>query len=359
MTELMIPSDEVDAWHEQRRKGIGSTDAAAILGLSPWSTPFDVWQEKTGERPTETAMPLRMYLGKRLQDTVGDLYVYATGRRIRADNRQHHRREFPWQYAHLDFRVLGDPTRIIECKTAFRDNGWGDDGTTDIPVHYWCQVQHEMAVTGASWVDVAVLFGHRDFRVYPIPRDDDFIVKLTLAEEEFWTLYVVPKVPPPVDHTQAATRFLNRKHPTAKAGAVIPATPEQAELVDRYRRALEATNAAIEERDRLKNRIIQVIGSNEGLRGGDFEITYRNVKPGDPVIVYPTVMEWTTDMLRALAADIDPAVVAADMHGSGVVPDDIDDIEAGIKYVIASNTVPGRKGYRRFDFDDRKGQVED
>lgn len=354
---LMIPSDEIDEWHENRRKGIGSTDAAAILGLSPWSTPFDVWQDKTGERPHdgELAMPLRFYVGKRLQDTVGDLYVYKTGRRVRADNKQHFRREFPWQYAHLDFRVLGEPTRIIECKTAFNDNGWGEDGSTDIPVHYWCQVQHEMAVTGADTCDVAVLFGHRDFRVYPIPRDPDFVVKLTLAEEEFWTLYVVPKEPPPVDHTEAATRFLNKRHPTAKAGSMIPATPEQAELVDRYRAAVAVTDAAIKERDRLKNRIIQVIGSNEGIRGGDFEITYRNVKPGDPVVVWPTVGEWMTDTIRAL----DPgAVFRVIRNGSVDIPASVKSVDDAIAHVIKANTVPGRKGYRRFDFDDRKGQVE-
>lgn len=353
MTELMIPSDELDTWHEQRRKGIGATDAAAILGLSPWSSPFDVWQEKTGDREPEIVMPLRMYVGKRLQDTVGDLYVHKTGRRVRADNRQHHRRGMEWQFAHLDFRVVGDPGRLIEAKTAFRDIGWGEDGSTDIPVHYWVQVQHEMAVTGASWCDVAVLFGHRDFRVYPIPRDPEFVVKLTTAEEEFWTQYVVPGVPPPVDHTEAATRFLQRQHPTAD-GTVIPATPEQADIVDRYRDAVAAADEAIARRDLVRNRIIQIIGDADGIRGRDFEITYRNVKASDPVTVWNAVADWALDIIRAVAA-VDEDAIRDAIEGSGVT---VDGLEPAIRHVIDTNTKPGRKGYRRWDFKDRKGEIE-
>jgi putative phage-type endonuclease len=356
---IAIPDDHPQSWHDERRNGVGSTDAAAILGLSPWSTPFDVWREKVGDNDDrEPRAALQMYVGKRLQDTVGDLYVVKTGRRIRADNKQHVRRGAEWMTAHLDFRVLGDPGRLIEAKTAFDTKGWGEDGSTVVPVQYWCQVQHEMAVTGATMADIAVLFGHRDFRVYPIPRDDDFIGKLTTAEEEFWTLYVVPRVPPPVDHTEAATRYLNRRNPTA-SGTMIPATPEMAELVDRYRDAVTAANDAIKERDRLKNRLIQTIGPNDGLRGADFEVTYRNVKPGAPVVVWPQVGEWAVDMIRALAwSDTMADAIVDAAHASDAVPDDVTTVDGTIQHVIKAHTEPGRKGYRRFDFNDRKGLAE-
>lgn len=349
-----LPLDETQQWYDDRRKGIGASDAAAVLGLSPWSSPFDVWREKVGE-DTTIRTSLQMYVGKRLQDTVGDLYVMHTGRRIRADNKRHERPGMPYMFAHLDFRELGNPRRLVECKTAYSDHGFGDDGSTVIPIQYWVQAQHEMAVVNADVCDLAVLFGHRDFRVFPIVRDDVFIPKLTDAIDEFWNTYVVTRQPPPVDHTEAARQFMARRHPNAN-GVTIPATPEQAELGDRYRQALEAVDVATKERDRIKNRIIQLIGDNDGIRAGDWSATYRNVKPSDPVTNFAAVADWALDIMRA----VDEDEIRDAVEASGAIPDDhpVTSLDDAIEYVKASNTVPGRKGYRRFDWDDRKEVVE-
>jgi putative phage-type endonuclease len=360
MTTLtgLLPLDEAEAFAERHRQGIGSTDAAAILGLSPWRTAYDVWAEKVGEaEPVEPSLP--MYLGLRLQDTVADLFTFRTGIRVRADRRQHRHRQRSWQVAHLDFRVWGEPTTIVEAKTAYSTDGWGEDGSSEIPIHYWCQVQHQMAVTGATLVHVATLFGHRDFRTFPIPRDDEFVVRLTDAEEEFWTRYIATGEAPPADHSEAARRFLAKRYPRDD-GLIIPATPGQAELADQYRASVAVTDAAIKARDTLKNRLIEVIGPNAGLRGGDFEITYRNVKAGDPVTNWRVVAEWATDIIRAIADGCDRDHVLGAIEGSGALADDyqVNDPDDAIRHVIEANTGPGRKAYRRFDFTDRKGRVE-
>jgi putative phage-type endonuclease len=346
--------DEIQEFDDRRRRGLGSTDAAAILGRSPWSSPWDVYAQKVGlAEVREPSLP--MYLGLRLQSTVGDLYAHREGRRVRADTRQHTRRGLPWMVAHLDFRVWGAPREIVEAKTAWRTDGWGDDGSDEVPVHYWIQVQHQMAVVGADVVHVAVLFGHRDFRVYHILRDDDFIDKLTAAEDEFWNGHVVPRVPPEIDGTDAARRFLNRRNPHADA-IDLPATPEQGEVVDRYRLALVNVDQAEAERDRLRNVLIDIIGPNHGLRGGDFLVTYGNVAEGKPTVAWEAVAAAYRAIIAA--TNVDHPVRVADEWIDPNPDYQNTTLDAALDTIVSIHTGPGRKAYRRFDFQDKRGVVE-
>jgi putative phage-type endonuclease len=328
----LMPLDELQDFAESQAKGIGSTDAAPILGKSPWATAFDIWERKVGLAPPRQPT-LPMWLGKRLQDVVADLYTLREGAKLRAEgDRQYKRRGEPWQVTHLDFRVRGNPRHIVETKTDWRkDAEWGEPGTADVPVHYWLQVQHQMAVVGADVADIAVLFGHHSFEVYRVPRDEPFIKQLTEAEREFWFTYCVPGVRPPLDHTTAARRFINRQHPDAN-GLVAPATPEQAELVQRYRLADQNVAQAEQERDRLKNQLIEAIGGNLGLRGADFELKYIPVKAGEPKVAWDLVYAGA----KALLAEL------------GVAEDD-----ERLTALVSLYTTPGRAAYRRWDLQDR------
>jgi putative phage-type endonuclease len=190
-----------------RRSGIGGSDAGAILGLSPWKTPLDVWLEKTGQADSmeDTAAT---YWGRKLEDLVADEYVARTGRKVeRCNDTLRHPERF-YMLGHVDRliwdgdrrpRVRGEirTRRILECKTAgaFMAPEWGEAGTDQIPEAYLCQVQHYLAVTGCEVADVAVLIGGRDFRLYEIPRDNELIRLLEDAEAQFWAL-VMENVPP-------------------------------------------------------------------------------------------------------------------------------------------------------------------
>lgn len=338
----LMPLDELVAFEEARRAGIGSTDAAAILGISPWSNPFDVWLSKTGQK--EVKQPtLPMWLGLRLQSVVAELYEIKSAEagqqvRVRADRRLHVHPQRRWQFTHLDYRIRGRPRYLIECKTSHTRDGWGEPGSANIPAHYWTQVQHEMAVVNGDVTDVAVLFGHRAFEIFTVLRDVDFIERMTDAEQEFHERYVLTGTPPPIDHTDAARRFLNRRYPKDD-GIILPATPEQHELTDAYRAALDVQATADKNVDRLKNRLIEIIGPNAGLRGGDFEITYRQVKGGEPVVDYELVI----DSLRHELQD----------RGLWYKP-----IEERYQTLLGLYVKPGRKAHRRFDFKDKKGDVQ-
>lgn len=207
-------------WLERRRKGIGGTDAAAILGLSKYRTPAEVWEEKTGRRPMEVAETEPMKWGLRLEDAIAAAYSEQTGRRVKRTPLRRHP-QHPIILGSPDRIVLRDEThdaKLLEIKTTRSDDDYAPRGgeldvepEKRIPAMHYVQVQHYLGITGLAEADVAVLFGGSDFRIYPIPRDDAFIADLFDAVLEWWAEYVVADKEPPVGPDDA--KYLSRKYP--------------------------------------------------------------------------------------------------------------------------------------------------
>lgn len=195
-------------WLEARRKGLGGSDAGAILGLNKWATPLDVYLDKTGQ-----AEPIEdndaMYWGRTLEDIVADEYAKRTGNKVRRINKILQHKDHDFILANLD-RDLISQNGILECKTALRSDGWGDDGSDEVPDSYLAQVMHYMAVTGAEFADLAVLIAGRDFRIYTITRDEDLINEIIKREVSFWNDHVLAKVvPDPVTNADFNHRWPN------------------------------------------------------------------------------------------------------------------------------------------------------
>ena len=221
--------DAQQAFADEQRKGLGATDTPKILGLSKYGTALTVWESKVHPQPRDPGT-LPAWLGMQLEATVAELYTTATGTAVRASNVHHQHRLYEWLVCHLDYRVLGRPSTLVECKTRAYMKGWGPDGSTTIPPDVWAQVQHEMMVTSADETHVAVLFGHHTFNVYPIPRDEPFITALMARLEEFWWGNVVAGVPPEPTDSPIDGRLLGKWTPVDN-GEFLTATPQQAAMV--------------------------------------------------------------------------------------------------------------------------------
>ena len=229
---------------------IGSTDAAPILGLSPWKTAVDVFMEKRSLAEREHFDPQRAKVlnrGRRLEPVVLQMLADETGieavqRNVRYVDKMH-----PFIAAEIDAETADG--RNIEVKTAsiFRMNDWGEVGTDALPVHYLCQVQHQMMVTERTLTIVPVLFGGDDFKVYEVLRDDEIIEELRKIEVAFWQEYVLPGIPPP-----ARTSGDILKQWPRDSGKVVQLPRDCAEAFDTLRRGrqmirlIEEENAAIE-----------------------------------------------------------------------------------------------------------------
>lgn len=205
-----------DEWLEVRKHGIGSSDAAAAVGLNPYKSQLELWMEKTGRDadlpkpdPTDTTAPV--VWGTILEPIVAASYTQQTGRRVRKVNAVLQHPDKPWMLANLDREVIGcSDVQILECKTAgeFGARLWRDG----VPEYVQLQVQHQLAVTGKQAADVAVLMCGQQLEVHRIQRDDLLIAKLIALQEQFWH-YVTSDTPPPVDGSDSAATALQCLYP--------------------------------------------------------------------------------------------------------------------------------------------------
>ena len=253
-------------WLAIRQQGIGSSDAAAAVGLNPYQSMLALWLIKTGRQASigndaeanlDQADP--MYWGKILEPIVAQHYQQRTGAKVRRVNAVLQHPEQPWMLANLDYRISGDSSvGILECKTAgeFGARRWKDGVPDDIQL----QVQHQLAVTGEHAADVAVLICGQRLQIHRIHRDDALINRLIALEQQFWH-YVETDTAPPADGSASAQHALQQLYPR-DSGLVLDWQDNEVlsaafdALID-VRTELEACQ---QHEDQLKQRIQQAMG---------------------------------------------------------------------------------------------------
>jgi putative phage-type endonuclease len=229
---LVIECATEAEWLEQRRQGIGASEAAAILGASPWQSALSVWARKLG-LDDESVDSEAMEWGSELEPLIANKYERVTGRELMNLGRYAvlYDPARPWLRCTLD-RVIKpvaghEGPGVLEIKTAGAQFGrdWEDNG---VPMHYQIQVQHQLAVTGLKWGAVAVLIGGQKFRQTDIERDDALIAEIVSAEDRFWNEHVLAAVAPPPDGTEQTKALLARLFPEPKAGVAPVPLPAEA-----------------------------------------------------------------------------------------------------------------------------------
>ncbi|BCR27949.1 endonuclease [Aeromonas caviae] len=176
-----------EQWLDIRQLGIGSSDAAVAVGLSPYKCPLALWLEKTARKaPEDISQKEAVLWGVELEPVLAQVYTKRTGYKVRRVNAVLQHPEHTFMLANLDREVVGHPDGpgILEIKTAsYHSAPQWEEG---VPVAYQCQVLHQLAVTGHAWAEVAVLIGGQDFRIYRIERDEEKIGDLIRREAHFW-----------------------------------------------------------------------------------------------------------------------------------------------------------------------------
>lgn len=193
-----------EVWLEHRRKTIGGSDAAGIIGLSKWSTPYTVWADKTGRLPDKPDTEA-MRLGRDLEDYVARRWMEETGKKVRRLQAMLYHPLYPFAHADVDRMVLGENAGL-ECKTTSALDIKQFKGV-DFPEKYYAQCVHYMAVTGADRWYLAVLVFGRGFFTFVLERDQAEIDALMAAEGDFWEL-VKQDTPPTLDGAEATTDAL-------------------------------------------------------------------------------------------------------------------------------------------------------
>lgn len=183
---------------EQRKERVnylGSSDAAGVLGLSPWSSPVKVWAEKSGAlTPDDISDKFQIRHGNKMEPVIAEMYMEDTGEKVHRVNDTIYHPKYPFIAANLDYRVVGK-RKGLECKatSSYRGKEWEGE---EMPAEVVIQCLHQMAVTGYTEWDAAVVIGNHALKIKTIKRDDAAIERLVQAEVEFWNNFVVPKIMP-------------------------------------------------------------------------------------------------------------------------------------------------------------------
>jgi len=181
-----------------RRNHLGSSDAPAIVGLSPWRTPADVYYSKVYESDDQTTEA--METGNRLEPAILDFAAERLGVALRRNvSLVSAGRDGGIMAANFDAMVC-DRAEAVEAKYVGPNSvqDWGAEGTDEVPDHVNLQVQHQMYVAGLDrvWVAAAMAGFRFEWRLYLVPRSDPIISTLVNREIEFWERHVTPRCPP-------------------------------------------------------------------------------------------------------------------------------------------------------------------
>lgn len=215
----------------EHNSGIGGTDASVIAGCNPYKSERELYHEKRGEIAVEDISDKdAVYWGNVLEDTVAQEYARRTGTKVRRVNRTLKHPDHGFIIGHID-RDITKTDKALECKTAgayISKSDWGPNGTDQVPEHYLIQCQHYMGLMPkVNVMDLAVLIGGRDFRIYVIPRDQGLIDSLFSLEAAFWDR-VKSANEPDFDFNHATTKELILKLYPGTNGEVFT-LPEDAQ----------------------------------------------------------------------------------------------------------------------------------
>lgn len=273
MTRIPVTSEQ--HWHSLRARHIGGTETAALFGLSPYVTPFELYHRKTGAIPEpKFSDNERVFWGKFLEPSIAAGVADIRGWQIAKVTDYMVNDRCPGHGASLDYEILGDERGpgILEIKTVdfltFR-NEWEDEKP---PVHYELQLQTQFACSQYSWGVIAVLIGGNDMRIFDYEARPKSIAKIETAVAEFWSNVRASRAPSPdfsVDHEAVSTLYGK-----AGGGWTNLTGNERAEALCRAYVDLGRTETdASKQRKAARAEILTLLGNADTATCGNFKIS--------------------------------------------------------------------------------------
>jgi len=297
MIRQTITPDNEAHWLALRREDLTSTDIAALFGLSPYKTAFELWHEKKSGARVEFVENERMKWGKRMESTVAQGIAEDQGWAVRPF-KDYMRIEGLRVGSSFDFRIVGtggffagsdnhpEPDAgdaILEIKCVdflqFRDGWTIDEGFIEAPAHIELQAQHQMLVSGLKRAYIGVMVGGNDIRVIERAADPQVHAGILAAARDFWKSIDENNPPPPVmpDDAEAVIGM----YQFAEPGKLLVAQDdaELLALVREYRQFKTAASDADEQAQVRKAEILQRIGDHEKVLLPGFNISAGMVGP--------------------------------------------------------------------------------
>lgn len=265
----------------KRKLGIGGSDAAAVMGKCPWRTPVELYLDKVEDYSTDDEdKEERFYWGNELEPLILKAYERQMSEKCITFNDDtarfftEYHPIYTWMRANIDGYIF-NKNIVVECKTASYHTMhlWGHPGTTQMPINYLYQCAHYAIVYDAKRVDLAVLFGANDFRIYHYERDPTLEQEIIEAERYFWHEYVLKRICPPPLTLEDNIRLWPESFQKTKI-----VTPETFINILKRTSIKSRINELETEEEELKLKIQQELQDNEALVDVDGNplITWKN-----------------------------------------------------------------------------------
>lgn len=299
------PADERRAFLEARRSGLGGSDIAAVLGLSPYATPLDVYLSKI--EPVSDADAAidnePMLWGRLLEDVIAREFSERTKRKVQRVRTQLRHPSHAFAIANIDRAIVPDGSRayigtakqgregmlcgaesLLEVKTAsaFKAEAWGDDDAPDIPVQYAAQGMWYLGVTQLPSVQFACLIGGQRLVLRTLERDDEFIAYMLDEAARFWREHVQRREPPPPRSPDDVLRMF----PQHLGGKTVEVGNDAAMrmAVLRAFEARDALRAAMTRYDAAADELKLAFGNAEAMTlGGERVATWKATKDTETI----------------------------------------------------------------------------
>ncbi|MET7436606.1 YqaJ viral recombinase family protein [Streptomyces sp. NPDC005496] len=267
-----------DQWHAARAHGIGGSEIAAVVGLSPYESRFSLWHRKKGLiGPVEESE--EMYWGKEHEPAICRRFAREHPELDVTPAPTYCHPDRPWQVANPDRHAGPD---LFEAKTARDDTGWGKEGTSEIPVHYRAQCLHYMDVTSARRCWVGVLIAGSEYREYAVDYDADEARILREAGARFMD-DLAHDVRPDIDGHSATYQAI-REIPDG----LDPVDVEiDTVLRDRFYAAQDTFWAAEDELTTCKGLLLDAIGTGQRAVCERARVATRTVRNGSTYSLMP------------------------------------------------------------------------
>lgn len=250
---------------------LGGSDAAAVMGLSPWATPVELWQQKTGRKPKpepDAAARKRFERGHRLEPFIRDMVIAKLEDQgltveLLACNERYVDPEHAFLSCEIDFELLLSGECVIggaevlfdhehincdaKSVSGFARKKWGEEDTEDVPIEYAAQFMHGLMITGRRYCLVAALRSFDDVDIYWTVRDDETIAGMRPKLVTFWTGHVLTDIAPdPMVFDDIKALFPNDDGQAVEATAEIAGKVERLRDIKAQIKALEGVEEALQ-----------------------------------------------------------------------------------------------------------------
>ena len=275
-----------EQWLEARKCGIGGSDAASVLGLNPYKSSVSVYIEKVDyihgvsmsdkningckKDSSNEEVNYRMELGNKLEDFVANEFSLKTGLKVRNVNGILKNDKYPFAIANIDRAVVGEKA-FLECKVtnSFNKKEW----IKTIPIHYKIQMNHYMAVTGATHCYVAALIGNEDLVIHKLERDEEMIDEIMKLEEMFWNNCILGDDFPMPDGSSDYSKTLDILYKNSKCEELILFEAES--ILERYDEVVKIYKDFEKEKKAIEQYLKLQMQNYEIAYVGDRKITWK------------------------------------------------------------------------------------